>query len=276
MSFNEKLNQIINKTGSLLCVGLDPVLEKIPERFSKYSEPLYEFCKYIVDETHDSVCGYKPNSAFFEAYGADGIAQLKKLMDYIKASYPDLIVILDAKRGDIESTNHGYLKFAYDYLKADAVTLHPFLGKEAIKLFLDQKEKGCVILCRTSNNGSFELQNLVVQSDNSQSDNPNLALPLYEYIAKQVAQNWNENNNCMLVVGATQEYELGKIRKIVGDTPLLVPGIGAQGGDIEKTMKNGLNSQKSGLVIAISRGIIYASNPQQEARSYKNKINSFI
>jgi len=246
MTFLQKLDKSIKKNNSLLCVGLD--------------NGDFKFNKKIIDQTFDLVCAYKPNSAFYEAKGAKGIEELKKTFNYIQKKYPLIPIILDAKRGDIGNTNEGYVKFAFEYLKADAITLHPYLGKEALQPFIEQKEKGCFILCKTSNPGSGEFQDIG---------------NLYLTVAKNVSKSWNYNNNCGLVVGATYSKDLAKVRKIVGNMPILVPGIGAQGGDLEKTLKAGLTKEKSGLIINSSRGIIFTENPRTAALKLRNEINKF-
>lgn len=247
MTFYQKLDAIVAKNNSLVCVGLD-----------NSKQPQFDFNKTIIDTTHDLVCAYKPNSAFYEANGAEGIAELKKTCDYIREKYPEIVLILDVKRGDIGSSNEGSVKYVFDWLGADAVTLHPYVGKEALKPFLDRKEKGSIILCRTSNPGAGEFQD-----------------DLYQKVAEHVAKDWNYNGNCALVVGATYPTELQIVRRIVGDIPILVPGIGAQGGDIEATLKAGLTSKKSGLLISSSRGIIFAKDPRLEAQKLRDEINNY-
>ena len=294
MNFMEKLDSAILKSNSLLCVGLDSAIEKLPAHlksecdncsptksnselkshsdFLKAKEnAIFEFNRAIIDATADIVCAYKPNSAFYEALGADGIRQLKMTFDYINEKYPHIITILDAKRADIGNTNDGYVKFAFEYLKADAITLHPYLGSEALKPFLDRTDKGAIILCRTSNPGAGEFQDLSASGE-----------PLYRTVAKKVAAQWNRNGNCMLVVGATYPEEMKEIRAIVGDMTLLVPGVGAQGGDVEKTVKAGLNSKRAGMVINSSRGIIFAGNgtdfaekARAEAIKTRDEINKY-
>ncbi len=233
------------KKNKFVCVGLDPVKEKLPKGITSF----FKFNKEIIDKTHDIVLAYKPNSAFYEAQGAKGIEELKKTIDYIKKVNPEIPVILDAKRGDIDSTNLGYIKFAFEYLNADAITIHPYLGATAIQNLLDYKDKGIIILTRTSNSGAEEFQNLKIGKK-----------PLYLHIAKSIVKNWNKNGNCAIVAGATAPKELFEIRKTVGDLPLLIPGIGAQGGDVEKTVKAGKNSKGSGMIINSSRAIIFASS----------------
>ncbi|MBI4226542.1 orotidine-5'-phosphate decarboxylase [Candidatus Roizmanbacteria bacterium] len=291
MKFQEKLDKIVRKNNSLLCVGLDSDLDKLPEKFKSKKNPQFEFNKFIIDTTHNLVCAYKPNSAFYEAEGADGIRELKLTCDHLKKNYPEIPIILDAKRGDIGSSNQGYIKYAFEYLKVDAITLHPYLGKESLEPFLDLKEKGFFILCKTSNPGAGEFQDLSVilnevkdpvptksgrkNASLDSSASPQNDIKLYQYIAIQVATKWNKNNNCMLVVGATYPKELVEIRKIVGDMTILVPGVGIQGGDIEKTIKAGLNSKKAGMIINSSRGIIFAKDPRSEAKKLWDKINFY-
>ena len=270
MYFEEKLNFIIKKNNSLVCVGLDSDINKIPVHVREGKHPQSTFNKAIIDATHDLVCAYKPNSAFYEQRGKGGIEALKITCDYLKEKYPEIVIILDAKRADIGSTNEGSVKFAFDYLGADAVTLHPYLGKEALTPFLERKDKGCIILCRTSNPGAGEFQDLIFNKK-----------PLYKIVAEKVSREWNINNNCMLVAGATYPKELAEVRKIVGEMTLLVPGIGVQGGDVEKTVKAGLNSKKGGMVINSSRGIIFASSgkdfaerARKETEKLRNQINN--
>lgn len=249
MNFQDKLDKVIAKNNSLVCVGLDSSINKLPEHLKKKEYPQYEFNKAIIDKTHDFVCAYKPNSAFYEAQGAKGIEELKMTCDYIKNKYSDVIIILDAKRADIGSTNEGYAKYAFDYLGVDAITLHPYLGSEAIKPFLEREDKGSIILCRTSNLGAGEIQDLFINGET-----------LYSVIAKKVVNEWNRKRNCLMVIGATYPKELREVRKIAGDMTFLVPGIGAQGGDIQVTVQAGINSKKAGMIINSSRGIIFASS----------------
>lgn len=249
MNFTKRLNQTIGERKTRLCVGLDPEPSKIPEHLKTKSSPLYEFNKTIIDKTQEYVAAYKPNSAFYEAYGTDGIGQLKKTCDYIKETYPGVIIILDAKRADIGNTNKGYVSFAFDYLGADAVTLHPYLGREAIQPFLDRADRGSIILCRTSNTGAGEFQDLRIQER-----------PLYRIVAEKVSKDWNKNENCMLVVGATYPKEMQEIRKIAELVPFLIPGVGAQGGDLEASVRAGLTKSKEGVLISASRSILYGSS----------------
>lgn len=271
MTFQQKLDAIVEKNNSLLCVGLDSDIGKIPQHIREGEHPQSTFNKAIIDATHDLVCAYKPNTAFYEARGKAGIGALKMTCDYLHEKYPNVVLIVDAKRADIGSTNEGYVQFAFDYLGADAITLHPYLGKEALKPFLDRKDKGCIILCRTSNPGAGELQDLVTNGK-----------PLSQVIAGKVANEWNKNGNCGLVVGATYPGELEIVRRIAKDLPLLIPGIGAQGGDVEKTVKAGVDKHGKNAIINVSRAIIFASNGEDfaqkartEAQKLRDAINSY-
>lgn len=272
MEFKRKLAKSWEKSGSLLCVGLDPDTTKMPKTIAAGTEPLFRFNKAIIDATADLVCAYKPNTAFYEAAGLDGIAQLKKTCDYLAVNHPAVPIILDFKRGDIGNTNGYYAQFAFDYLRADAITIAPYMGKEANQAFLDRKDKGIIVLCRTSNEGSGEFQELKIGDK-----------LLFEVVAESIMNDWNEHHNCALVVGATYPQELATLRKTLGDEALfLIPGVGAQGGDVEATVKAGINSHGAGVVVNASRAILYASNGDdfaEAARSatevFKNEINKY-
>lgn len=265
MNFIQKLKKIVKKNNSLVCIGLDSDIKKIPQVFLKKKYPQFEFNKAIINQTHDLVCAYKPNTAFYEAEGESGIKQLKMTFTYLQKHHPRITTILDGKRADIGNTNQGYLKLVFDYLQADAITLNPYLGQEALKPFLERKDKGCILLCKTSNPGSGEFQNLKSQNK-----------PLYQHVAFNVSQKWNKNNNCLLVVGATYPKELKTIRQITGNNFwLLVPGIGSQQGNVWKTVKAGKNSQGEGMIINSSRAIIFAGNPRQETIKLKEEINKY-
>lgn len=270
--FFSKFRQAVTKNDSLLCVGLDPVLDKLPAHLQSVAAPFFEFNKAIIDATADLVCAYKPNSAFYEALGEAGEVQLRQTIEYIDTNYPHIPVILDAKRGDIGNTNDGYATAAFDHLKADAITLHPYLGHEALAPFLDRKDKGQIILCRTSNPGAGEFQDLLIDG-----------MPLYQHVARQVSEVWNTNGNCLLVVGATYPEEMATVRQIVGsDMIFLVPGIGAQGGDITAVMQAGRGEGIDNLIINSARDIIYASSGEDfataardRAESTRNNINQY-
>jgi orotidine-5'-phosphate decarboxylase len=255
MTFLQKLEAAVDKNNSLLCIGLDPDLDKLPAGLREIDSPYFVFNKAIIDATADLVCAYKPNSAFYEARGAAGIEELKLTCDYIAENYPEIPVILDFKRGDIGNTNDKYAEFAFDYLGVDAVTVQPYFGYESIKSFFEYSDKGIIVMCRNSNQGSGEFQDLEVGDRK-----------LYQQVAENVATKWNANGNCLLVVGATYPDELAEVRKIVGnDMVLLVPGIGAQGGDVEATLKAGLNAQGKGLIVNSARAILYASDGEDYA-----------
>ncbi len=269
MTFQEKLDKIVKKNKSLVCVGLDSDVARLRQDFGEAKQFLFN--KTIIEATHDLVCSYKLNTALYESIGHEGIKALKDTCDYLIKKYPEIPIIIDAKRADIGNTNNGYVQFVFTYLGADAVTVHPYLGEEAIRPFLQCKDKGIIILCRTSNPGAGEFQDLYL-SDGRLQDRK----LLYQIIAENVVNKWNANKNCLLVVGATYPDELREVRKIVGDMTILVPGIGAQGGDLEATLKAGLNSKKQGLMINSSRGIIFAKNPREEAMKLRNEINKLI
>ena len=257
MEFLDKLDKAVQINNSLLCVGLDPDLRLMPEHLHDVDDAYYRFCKIIIDVTADSACAFKPNTAFFEARGAKGIQELKQTCDYINEKYPTIPIILDFKRGDIGSTNDQYAQFAFDYLGVDAITIQPYMGHEAVQPFLDRKEKGIIVLGRTSNSGSDEFQDIESGGDK-----------LYMKVAKNVATEWNANGNCLLVVGATYPDELALIRKALGDEMVfLVPGVGAQGGDIGATVKAGLNSKGKGIIVNSTRAIIYASSNENFAEA---------
>ena len=243
--------------GKFVCVGLDSELGKIPAsiRRSEIAETIVQFNRSIVEATSDLVCAYKPNIAFYETHGEEGWKALRQTISHIHDTAPDVPVILDAKRGDIGNTNMGYMIGAFGHLEADANTVHPYLGREALKPFLDQKDKGVIVLCRTSNPGAGEFQDMDVSGDVV----PGGYMPLYKFVAYKVRSEWNENGNCAVVVGATYPGELREVRELVGDMPILIPGIGAQGGDVEKTVTAGKDSRGRGMIINSSRGIIFAS-----------------
>lgn len=257
MTFLKKLTAVVSKCNSLLCVGLDSDIDKIPKDLRSEEYPQFVFNKTTIDATHDLVCAYKPSSSFYEARGADGIAELKMTCDYLREVYPEVPIILDAKRADIGSTNEGYVALV-DYLGVDAITLHPYLGREALLPFLDRENLGCIILCRTSNPGAGEIQDHV-----------------YKLVAQKVVKEWNAKGNCLMVVGATYPRELVEIRKIARDMWFLIPGIGAQRGDVGKTVRAGRNSKGEGMIINASRSIIFAQNPRKEAMKLRDQVNQY-
>jgi orotidine-5'-phosphate decarboxylase len=252
MSFMAALRKRWSDSGSLVCVGLDPEPAKFPARFSGDPEAVFAFCRDIVDATAEYACCFKPQIAHFAALGAE--AALSRLIGHIHAAHPGVPVILDAKRGDIGSTAQRYAIEAFDRYGADAVTANPYLGRDSVQPFLDRADRGVVILCRTSNPGASDLQDLVVSADAGGA-----ARPLYQHVAETVARDWNGNGNCMLVVGATWPEQLRELRGIVGDLPFLVPGVGAQGGDAEAVVRNARTADGTGLVVSSSRAVLYAS-----------------
>lgn len=254
MNFIKALAAAWQKNNSLVCVGLDPDLDKIPEHCRIFKSPLFEFCREIIDRTADLVCAFKPQMAFYAAEGLE--RDLELTIKYLHEQHPDLPVILDAKRGDIGSTAKMYAREVFDRYEADAVTVNPYLGTDALEPFLARRDKGVIILCRTSNPGATDLQDLEVNGEK-----------LYRIIAKKATHEWNQNGNVLLVVGATYPQELKEIRSLVGDMPLLVPGIGAQGGDIEKAVINGKDKNGTGMIINSSRGIIYAGQGKKFAQA---------
>ncbi len=276
MNFAQKLNHIIQKNNSCACVGLDSEYERLPacvKTSANKAENIFAFNKAIIDQTYDLVCAYKPNAAFYESAGAAGWEALAKTLAYIKEKNPELITIIDAKRGDIGNTNANYCQALLEDLDFDAITLHPYLGKESLEPFWQKKDKGMMILVHTSNQGAGELQNL-------KCDHPRWGKkPLYQIVAHQVAEEWNENHNMAIVAGATYPEELGEIRQIIGDLPMLIPGVGKQKGDVEKTIKLGADSNGRGMIVNSSRSIIFADssvNFAQTARKKTLKLKNII
>lgn len=257
-----KLEARMDRSGSLLCVGLDPELTKLPERFCNEPHPLFSFCRFIIDETAAFASSFKPNTAFFEAHGARGWDELAMIFSYLREQCPQHFTVCDAKRGDIGSTNTGYARAIFDEFSADAITLHPYLGREALAPFLDRADRASVILCRTSNPGAGELQDLSLEGK-----------PLWQHVAERVSTEWNANGNCMLVVGATWPAEMQQIRSIAPAMTFLVPGIGAQGGDVEATVRAGLRPDGKGLILSSSRAILYSEDPGTTARETRDAIN---
>lgn len=258
-----KLEARMDASGSLLCVGLDPELSRLPAESRADSHPLFRFCREIIDATAPFACAFKPNTAFFEAHGAHGWEQLAMVFAHLRAHHGDHFTVCDAKRGDIGSTNRGYVRSVFDELGADSITLHPYLGREALAPFLERADKASIVLCRTSNSGAGELQDLVAAGK-----------PLWQHVAERVGTEWNAQGNCMLVVGATWPEEMQKIRTIAPSLTFLVPGIGAQGGDVEATVRAGLRPDGKGLTLASSRAILYSESPAEAARQSRNAINA--
>lgn len=265
-SFATLLREIWRSRNSLVCVGLDPEPAKFPAHLQGRADAVFEFCREIIDATADLVCAYKPQIAHFAALRAEDT--LERLIAHIHAKHPGVPVILDAKRGDIGSTAQHYASEAFERYRADAVTLNPYLGRDSIAPFLDRADKGVILLCRTSNPGGADFQALDCGGQ-----------PLYLRVAETIARDWNAHGNCALVTGATWPEELGKVRAVVGDMPLLVPGIGAQGGDVEAVLRHGLAADGNGLMISSSRAVLYAGNGEdfaQAARAATQELRDSI
>lgn len=250
--FIQQLASAWDKNNSLLCVGLDPDPAKFPAHLQGKPDAILEFCTAIVDATADVACSFKPQIAYFASCRAED--QLEALIAYIHEKHPGIPVILDAKRGDIGSTAEHYAKEAFERFAADAITVNPYMGRDSVEPYLAYPEKGVILLCRTSNPGGSDLQFLEVGGEK-----------LYERVARLVAQDWNRTGQCALVVGATFPAEIARVREITGDLPLLVPGIGAQGGDIAATVQAGRTANGTGLMINSSRAILYAGKGEDFA-----------
>ena len=267
MNFMQSLRARWQQADTLVCVGLDPEPAKFPMRFANDPDAVFAFCRDIADATAEFACAFKPQIAHFAALGAE--QALARLISHLRAAHPGVPVILDSKRGDIGSTAQHYATEAFDRYAADAVTVNPYLGRDALQPFLDRSDRGVVILCRTSNPGAGELQDLLVAGR-----------PLYQHVAEKAAVEWNTHGNVALVVGATWPEQLAEVRAIVGDVPLLVPGVGAQGGDAGAVVRNAKTPDGTGLVVSSSRAVLYASSADdyaeaaaKAARGLRDEIN---
>ncbi|MDR6993323.1 orotidine-5'-phosphate decarboxylase [Luteimonas sp. 3794] len=272
-TFMQALRARWQSADTLVCVGLDPEPAKFPTRFANDPDAVFAFCRDIADASAEYACAFKPQIAHFAALGAE--AALQRLIAHLHATHPGVPVILDAKRGDIGSTAQRYVAEAFDRFEADAVTVNPYLGRDSVQPFLDRSDKGVVILCRTSNPGAADLQDLPVAQAGA-------TRPLYQKVAETIAREWNGHGNVSLVVGATWPEQLREVRAIVGDMPFLVPGVGAQGGDVEAVVGNAKTADGTGLMVSSSRAILYASNGDdyadaaaREARALRDAINRF-
>ena len=271
MNFKQKLDAAWAQSNSMLMVGLDPDPARFPAELKNQPEAVFEFCRQIVDATAAYVCGFKPQIAYFSAIGAE--AQLEQLCRYIRENHPSLPLVLDAKRGDIGSTAQQYAREAYERYSADAVTVNPYMGHDSVAPYLEWKDRGIIVLCRTSNPGGSDLQ-FVEDAEGT---------PLYLRVASMVAEQWNQNEQCGLVVGATFPEEIAKVRARVGDMPLLIPGIGAQGGSVPDTVRAGRDSRALGMMINSSRAVLYASDggdwreaAAQAAKATRDAINEVV
>jgi orotidine-5'-phosphate decarboxylase len=268
MNFTEKLAARWHAADTLLCVGLDPDPARFPAQFRGRDDAIFAFCRAIVDATAEFACAFKPQIAYFASRRAED--QLEALIAHIRNAHPRVPVILDAKRGDIGSTAEHYAREAFERYGADAVTLSPYMGLDSIEPYLEYTDRGAFILCRTSNPGGSDLQMLETASGGK----------LYEHVARLVATRWNTNGQLGLVVGATYPAELARVRDIVGDLPLLVPGVGAQGGDVRAAVEAGQTSRGEGVLINSSRAILYAGHGEgfaaaaaEAARRTRDEIN---
>ncbi|GAB4497496.1 MAG: orotidine-5'-phosphate decarboxylase [Anaerolineales bacterium] len=266
-TFFSFLEKRVDDCSSLLCVGLDPHISDLP---SPTAASARTFSLNLVKQTARYAAAFKPNAAFFEVFGAEGWTALKQVVEAINEESDRLgsriPIILDAKRGDISSTAEAYAKSAFEHLGADCITLNPYLGKDSIEPFLSYEQKGVFLLCKTSNAGSMDLQNLLVMPMGS-----DMPMPLYIYVAK-LAQQWNEKNNVGIVVGATHPQIMEMIRAAVPDLWFLAPGVGTQGAELEITLKSGLREDGKGLLLPISRAISRADNPGKAAAEIRDEI----
>jgi orotidine-5'-phosphate decarboxylase len=266
MNFVEQLKAAWSRNDSLVCVGLDPELEKFPAQLAGQPSPIFQFNRAIIDATADLVCAYKPQFAHYAAYEAED--QLERTIEYIHHHHPGIPVILDAKRGDVGNTAQRYAIEAFERYGADAVTVNPYLGTDSLEPFLSYADRGVIVLCRTSNPGAGDLQDLETGGRK-----------LYEVIAELAATRWNSRGNCALVVGATYPRELAQVRTLAGDMPFLVPGVGAQGGDVQAVVTNGQTLNGDGLMVSSSRGILYAASDEswvEAARTATRKLRDQI
>ena len=253
MTTNQLVSEIRNKK-SFLCVGLDVDLDKIPSFLLKEEDPIFSFNKAIIDATHKFTVAYKPNTAFYEAYGIEGWESLQKTINYLNENYPNIFTIADAKRGDIGNTSSRYAKAFFEDMAFDSITVAPYMGKDSVEPFLAFENKHTILLALTSNEGAFDFQTKKVGEDE-----------LYKQVLK-TSKEWKNSENLMYVVGATKAEYFAEIRKIVPNSFLLVPGVGAQGGSLQEVCKYGL-AENIGLLVNSSRGIIYSSNKEDFAEA---------
>lgn len=258
---DKQLISEIKRKQSFLCVGLDVDINKIPKHLLTHDDPIFAFNKEIIDATHHLCVAYKPNTAFYEAYGIKGWQALEKTINYLNKKYPELFTIADAKRGDIGNTSSMYAKAFFEDLAFDSITVAPYMGKDSVEPFLAFKDKHTIVLALTSNNGAFDFQTKIIDN-----------LELYKHVLK-TSKTWTNSENLMYVVGATKAEYIADIRNIIPDNFLLVPGVGAQGGNLKAVCKYGLNSN-IGLLINSSRGIIYESQELDFAQASKEKAKS--
>jgi len=261
LSFNERVNWLISKKASFLCVGLDPDMDKIPSYLKYEKNPIDLFIREIIEATKDSVVAYKANLAFYECEGQNGLEALQNLSSIIPK---DVILILDGKRGDIDNTARKYAKTYFENLGADAVTLNPYMGQDSLQPFFTDPEKGSFVLALTSNRGASDFQHLQIGTE-----------PLHQYVAKKIRE-WNKNKNCGLVVGATDIEELKILRRVIPDMPFLVPGIGAQGGNLKEVLEFGRDKDGLGVLINVGRDILYQSSGKDFAQKSKQRVIDYV
>lgn len=254
VTFIDKLSAAWKTQNSQLCIGLDPDVSKFPAHLQGKPDAILTFCKAVIDATADTACSFKPQIAYFAALRAED--QLEAICTYLRERYPHIPIVLDAKRGDIGATAEQYAREAFERYGADAVTVNPYMGFDSVQPYLERQDKGVIVLCRTSNPGGSDLQFLSVDGK-----------PLYQHVAQLVADKWNGNGQCALVVGATFPKELAQVRSLVGDMPLLIPGVGAQGGDIKATVEAGRTAAGAGMMINSSRAILYAGADENFAQA---------
>lgn len=266
MSAKDIFERRARAINSLVCIGLDSDINRLPEQFKTSETPQFAFNQYIIEQTHVYASAYKPNLAFYLARGEAGMHDLKLTLDFLNQEYPEILTICDAKFGDIGSTTEAYASSIFDHFNFDAVTLQPYVGQNGLQPFLNYEDKGCIIVCRTSNPGSEEFQTLRIRKGKL----------LWKTVAEHVRDEWNTNNNCMLVVGATKADDIKEVREIVPEMTLLVPGVGAQGGEVEASVRAGLNHDGLGMIINAGRSIIFAENPADAARALRDTINLYI
>lgn len=260
----EKYAQRVSHSRSLLCVGLDSDLKYIPRQFRDEPFPQFAFNAWIIQQTHNYVSAYKPNIAFYEARGERGLSELKMTVDFLHERYPEIIAICDARRSDSNQVTPSYVEGIFDWFGFDAITLSPYEGRQALQPFLDRVDKASIIICRTANPTAKDLQDWDVGGR-----------PLWQMLVERVATEWNENQNCMIVVGATLPTDIKKARELVGDMPILIPGISMHGNALKRVVENGVNSSGGSLVLSSSRSIIFADDPGPTARRLRDEINQY-
>ncbi len=282
-NFKEMLKAQWNQK-KFVSVGLDSDYDKVGKVLCKYGKTtsigsvVFMFNQGIIDATMDLACVYKINTAFYEAHGSAGFEILHRTINYILDMAPNVPIILDAKRTDIGNTNRCYAQMAFDHLRADAITVNPYFGGKSLEPFLERKDKGIVILCQTSNEGADEFQGRMILD--KLPDSTPVQRPLYQFVARRVAYFWNTNKNCLLVVGAPYPKELAEVRRIVGDMPILIPGVGAQQGDVKEVVSAGKDNSRQGIIVNASRSIIFASVNENDfadaARAETERLNNLI